>query len=154
MQTTQNTQTQNKDVIDQLNSLLRGEISAAETYKLAIDRAAAEFPAQVRSLRAISQEHGEAAQALRECVTRAGGDADDSSGAWGIYVKTIEGVAKIFGDTIALKALKEGEEHGLRDYRDALDSLDPESRRLVAERLIPAQERHITTLDGLIAMTG
>jgi len=151
MQTTPNTQMRNKEVVEQLNSLLRGEISASETYRLAIERAAAEFPAQVRALRAISQEHGEAAQALREQVTRAGGDADSSSGAWGIYVKTIEGIAKIFGDTTALKALKEGEEHGLRDYRDALDSLDPESRRLVAERLIPAQERHITTLDGLIA---
>ena len=149
MQTTQNLQT--LEIVAQLNSLLRGEISAAETYKLAIDRAASEFPAQVRSLRAIAQEHGENAQLLRDCVRRAGGQADDSSGAWGIYVKTIEGVAKIFGDATALKALKEGEEHGLRDYRDALDSLDPETRRLVAEQLIPAQERHITTLDGMIA---
>jgi hypothetical protein len=65
-------------------------------------------------------------------------------------VKTIEGAATIFGDATALKALKEGEEHGLRDYRDALDSLDPESRRLVAEQIIPAQERHITTLEGMI----
>ena len=151
MQTTQTVAARNKEVTQQLNSLLRGEISAAETYKLAIDRAASEFPAQVRTLRAISQEHGEAAQLLREHVTRSGGEADNSSGAWGIYVKTLQSVAKIFGDTTALKALKEGEEHGLRDYRDALDSLDPESRRLVAERLIPAQERHITTLDGMIA---
>jgi len=152
MQTTQTRQTdRSRETVAQLNSLLRGEISAAETYKMAIDRAAAEFPAQVRSLRAIAQEHGEGAQLLRECVKRQGGEADDSSGAWGIYAKTIEGVAKIFGDTTALKALKEGEEHGLRDYRDALDSLDGESRRLVAEQLIPAQERHITTLDGMIA---
>lgn len=137
--------------IEQLNSLLRGEISAAETYAMAIAKVGGDRPREAALLRAISQEHGEAAQHLREEIRRSGGEAEDASGAWGAYAKTIEGVATLFGDASALKALKEGEEHGLKDYRDALGSLEGDARRLAAERLIPAQERHITTLDGLLA---
>ncbi|HEU5249478.1 MAG TPA: DUF2383 domain-containing protein, partial [Thermoanaerobaculia bacterium] len=102
-------------------------------------------------LRAISQEHGEHAQALREEVRRLGGDPDDSSGAWGAWAKTVEGTAKLFGDASALKALKEGEEHGLKDYEEAIDDVDEPARGLFMTRLIPAQQRHIGTLDAMIA---
>jgi rubrerythrin len=136
--------------IDQLKSLLRGEISAAETYRIAIEKVGGDRVAEGAALRTIAQEHGEHAQLLREEIRGAGAEADDASGAWGAYAKIIEGAATLFGDVSALKALKEGEEHGLKDYRDALGSLDETSRRLVSERLIPAQQRHITTLDGML----
>jgi uncharacterized protein (TIGR02284 family) len=136
--------------VDQINSLLRGEISAVETYNLAIEKVGDDHVSDASLLRAIAQEHGEHAQRLREEIRRLGGEADDSSGAWGVYAKTIEAAAKLFGDASALKALKEGEEHGLKDYREALDDLDGSTRRLVAEVLIPAQQRHITTLDAMM----
>lgn len=144
-------QTGTSQAVDQLNSLLRGEISAVETYKLAIEKVGEEHVSDATQLRAIAQEHGEHAQRLREEILRLGGEADDSSGAWGVYAKTIEATAKLFGDASALKALKEGEEHGLKDYRESLDDLDESSRRLVAEVLIPAQQRHVTTLDAIMA---
>lgn len=137
--------------VDQLSSLLRGEISAVETYDQAIEKVGDEHASDATALRGIAQEHGEAAQALRDEITRLGGEADDSSGAWGIWAKTIEGTAKLFGDASALKALKEGEEHGLKDYREALDDLDEPSRNLVSTRLIPSQVRHVAVLDGMIA---
>ncbi|MEO8432063.1 MAG: DUF2383 domain-containing protein [Acidobacteriota bacterium] len=140
----------NVKAIGPLNSLLRGEISAAETYAMAIAKIGSDRQEDAGALRAISQEHGQAAQQLRDEIRRAGGEAEDTSGAWGAYAKTIEGVATLFGDASALKALKEGEEHGLKDYRDALASLEGESKRLVAETLIPAQGRHITTLEGML----
>jgi uncharacterized protein (TIGR02284 family) len=136
--------------VDQINSLLRGEISAVETYNLAIEKVGEDHVSDATLLRAIAQEHGEHAQRLREEIRRLGGEADDSSGAWGAYAKAIEATAKLFGDASALKALKEGEEHGLKDYREALDDLDESTRRLVAEVLIPAQQRHITTLDAMM----
>jgi uncharacterized protein (TIGR02284 family) len=136
--------------VDQINSLLRGEISAVETYNLAIEKVGEDHVSDATLLRAIAQEHGEHAQHLRDEIRRLGGEADDSSGAWGVYAKTIEAAAKLFGDASALKALKEGEEHGLKDYREALDDLDESTRRLVAEVLIPAQQRHITTLDAMM----
>lgn len=137
--------------LDQLNSLLRGEISAVETYKQAIEKVDDEHASDATVLRGIAQEHGEAAQALRDEINRLGGEADDSSGAWGVWAKTIEGTAKLFGDASALKALKEGEEHGLKDYREALADLDEPSRNLVSTLLIPNQVRHIGGLDGMIA---
>jgi uncharacterized protein (TIGR02284 family) len=137
--------------IDQLNSLLRGEISAVETYQQAIEKVDDEHASDAKALRAIAQEHGEDAQTLREAVERLGGEADDSSGPWGTWAKTVQGVAKLFGDASALKALKEGEEHGLKDYREALDDVDEASRTLITSRLIPNQQRHIATLDGMIA---
>ena len=140
--------------VGQLNSLLRGEVSAVETYRQAIGKVDDEHVSDAMALRAISQEHGEHAQALRDEVRRLGGEADDSSGAWGVWAKTVEGTAKLFGDASALKALKEGEEHGLKDYEEALDDVDESTRALFLTRLIPAQQRHIATLDGMIAKIG
>lgn len=137
--------------VDQLNSLLRGEISAVETYEQAIRKVDDEHASDATALRGIAQEHGEAAQALRDEIRRLGAEADDSSGAWGAWAKTVEGTAKLFGDAAALKALKEGEEHGLEDYREALDDVDEPARALISTRLIPNQVRHIAVLDGMIA---
>ena len=136
--------------IDQLNSLLRGEISAVETYKQALEKVGDEHTSDALALRAIAQEHGEHAQALRDEVEKLGGEADDSSGPWGAWAKTVQGTAKLFGDASALKSLKEGEEHGLKDYREALDDVDESSRTLILSQLIPAQERHIQAIDGMI----
>lgn len=136
--------------IDQLNSLLRGEISSVETYDQAIRKVDDEHLSEATALRAIAQEHGEHAQILRDAIRRLGGEADDSSGPWGAWAKIVEGTAKLFGDTSALKALKEGEEHGLKDYEEALDDVDPASRELFTSRLIPNQRRHIQTLNGMM----
>ena len=136
--------------VEQLNSLLRGEISAVQTYDQAIRRIGDDFGPEAAELRRIAQEHGEHAQDLRARVRTLGGDPDDSAGAWGTLVQAVEGTARLFGDPAALKALREGEEHGLRDYRDALSELDVESRRLVQDALLPAQLRHIQALEGMI----
>src|SRR4051794_37218370 len=66
--------------VNQLNSFLRGEISAAETYKMAIDRAgnSPDNAANVGLLRGIQEEHGRASQALRDRIRELGGEASDS----------------------------------------------------------------------------
>ena len=140
--------------IDQLNSMLRGEISAVETYTQASRKIEGERAGDASLLREIEQEHGRNAQLIREEVKRLGGEADNASGAWGVWAKAVESIATLLGDAATLKALKEGEEHGLRDYKDALPKLDGASRELVERRLIPAQSRHITLLDELIAAGG
>jgi bacterioferritin (cytochrome b1) len=141
----------------QLNSYLRGEISAAETYRMAIDKVADDDRAQVANLgllREIQEEHGRAAQAIRDRIRELGGEPSDSSGAWGAWAKTVQGTANLFGDSSSLKALKEGEEHGLKDYREGLDDIDASSADLVQNQLIPAQQRHINLLDQLINTIG
>jgi len=146
------------ECIRQLNRFLRGEISAAETYRMAIDKVAdsdkASQSANLNILREIQEEHGRAAQALRDRIRELGGEPSDSSGAWGAWAKTVQGTANLFGDSSSLKALKEGEEHGLKDYRDGLEDIDTASADLVQNQLIPAQQRHINLLDQLINTVG
>ena len=141
--------------IELLNSLLRGEISAAETYRMAIDRVAgSDSQANAALLREIQEEHGRAAQAVRDRIRELGGHATESSGAWGAWAKTVQATMNLFGDSSSLKALKEGEEHGLKDYNDAVSALDPTSQELVQNQLIPQQRRHIDLLDQLINASG
>src|SRR5687767_4444865 len=141
------------EAVTQLNSFLRGEISAAETYRMAIDKASDSDTnaANVGLLREIQEEHGRAAQAIRDRIRELGGEPSDSSGAWGAWAKLVEGTASLFGDAGSLKALKEGEEHGLKDYQEGVDDIDATSAELVQNQLIPAQQRHINLLDQLIA---
>jgi uncharacterized protein (TIGR02284 family) len=145
------------DSSQQLNSFLRGEISAAETYRMAIDKVADAEKSQVGNLgllREIQEEHARAAQALRDRIRELGGEPSDSSGAWGAWAKLTQGTANLFGDAAALKSLKEGEEHGLKDYQEGLDDIDATSEELVRNQLIPAQQRHINLLDRLIGSVG
>ena len=140
--------------VDQLNSLLRGEISAAETYAMAIKKLSesdASHQSDCQCLRDMQEDHGRACQAIRSRIRELGGEASDSSGAWGAWAKTVEGAASIFGDKGALKALKEGEEHGLKDYNEACDDVDATSAALVESELIPAQQRHIMILDQMLS---
>lgn len=147
-----------QEAIRQLNSFLRGEISAAETYRMAIDKVTdseqASATANLGLLREIQEEHGRAAQALRSRIRELGGQPSDSSGAWGAWAKFTQGTANLFGDVSSLKALKEGEEHGLKDYQDGCDELDMVSAELVENQLVPAQQRHINLLDQLIGSVG
>ncbi|HYO09783.1 MAG TPA: DUF2383 domain-containing protein [Tepidisphaeraceae bacterium] len=144
------------DACRQLNSFLRGEISAAETYRMAIDKAAKSDDTAVTMglLREIQEEHGRAAQAIRDRIRELGGEPSDSSGAWGAWAKFTQGTANLFGDAASLKSLKEGEEHGLKDYQEGVDDVDTTSAELVQNQLIPAQQRHIGLLDQLINSVG
>jgi hypothetical protein len=139
--------------VTQLNSLLRGEISAVETYRMALDKVADSDQVamdKVNILREIQSEHTEALNLLRERITAQGGEPSTSSGAWGAWAQTVQGTMNLFGDNAALKSLKEGEEHGLKDYEEALDDVDSVTRELISSRLIPAQQRHISLLNQLM----
>jgi uncharacterized protein (TIGR02284 family) len=143
------------EAVRQLNSLLRGEISAAETYKMAIDKIAdGHATGEVSMLRQFQEEHGRAAQELRERIRSLGGEPSDSSGAWGAWAQTVQGTMNLFGDAAALKSLKEGEEHGLKDYQEALDDIDVETASLIQSEMIPNQQKHISMLDQLINAAG
>ena len=127
--------------VDQLNSFLRGELSAVETYRMAIDKLAVTSPARTE-LMANLNSHQDRVEMLRDAIIQLGGAPADSSGAWGVFAKTVEGTARVFGDKATISALEEGEDHGLADYRRDIDDedLDFSSRSLVRDRLIPQQQ--------------
>ena len=130
-----------KSSVDQLNSFLRGELSAVETYRMALAKLDATSPSRME-VQACMASHEERVTALREAIIQLGGKPADSSGPWGVFAKAVEGTAKAFGDKAAIAALEEGEDHGLRDYKDELDDdvLDIQSRALLSARLLPAQQ--------------
>lgn len=140
--------------IDALNSLLRGEISATETYNQALEKFAGR-PAEAE-LRRLRDEHRTAANDLRRHVHEHAGDPSTGSGAWGAWAKFVEGTAKVFGETAALKALKEGEEHGIKSYQDALedDDLSADCKALIRTHLLPQTQAHVPVLDRLMSASG
>jgi len=139
-----------QDGVEPLNRLLRGELSAVETYQQALESVSSQTA--ISELERISSEHLQAVDMLREQIRQFGGIADESSGAWGLWAKTVEGTANLFGDAASLKALKEGEEHGLKEYQAIMDDPDllPEFKSLLTERLQLRQKEHIETLDRCI----
>jgi hypothetical protein len=136
---------------DALNSMLRGEISATETYTQAMETFAGQ--ASEAELRRIRDEHRESANALRKHVHSHGAQPDQGSGAWGAWAKVVEGTAKVFGAAAALKALKEGEEAGIGEYESAIKdkNLAPDCVTLVREKLLPECRARVQALNRLIA---
>ena len=133
--------------VDTLNELLRGEISAVETYHQALAKLTR---SEARSqLEDACRSHELRVQKLREQVVRLGGHPEQTSGAWGAFARLVEGGAKAFGEKAAIAALEEGEDRGLRLYKGDIDKLDPASRALVEQDMLPAQEathRSLSTL--------
>lgn len=141
---------ENKSVektVDSLNGFLRGELSAVETYRQAIEKISE--PSLRNQLQQLSQSHQQRVTLLRARIVQLGGQPADDSGAWGSFAKLIEGGAKVFGVKAALAALEEGEDHGLRLYRDDLDQLEASTRSWVNAELFPEQRRSHDTMSNL-----
>lgn len=139
---------------DEMNRLLRSELSAVETYQLALDKEREKFghETEFQQLNAILAEHQQAASQLTTQIQQLGGTPVQDSGAWGMWSKIVMATAKLMGDKAALKALKEGEESGLKEYQEALhDTTTPSEVKTVLNSLLPKQQAHIRTLDGLMA---
>ena len=137
-----------KDDITQLNSFLRGELSAVETYDQAIAKLG-DDPAVRGKLDNCRTSHQLRATLLREEIRRRGGEPAEGSVPWGAFALLVEGGAKLFGKEAALAALEQGEDHGREDYRAELDDLSPELRRFVEGKLLPEQLRTHDALSGL-----
>lgn len=124
--------------INSLNSLLSGEISAVETYRQAIDHV--QDTAIRLQLEECELSHRQRVHALRERIESLGAQPVGNSGIWGAFTRLMENGAAFFGDKAAVAVLEEGEDLGLREYKERLDSLDAGSRLLIQDALLPAQE--------------
>lgn len=139
--------------IDDLNSCLRGELAAVETYRQALEknRSAYGSDPKFHQLTQMLRDHEQAATQLQSLARQKGCTPETDSGAWGAWSKTVLGAAKLFGDKAALKALKEGEESGIKQYRDLIDDNDaPADVRSAASTLIQRGRDHVMQLDGMM----
>lgn len=135
------------NTISQLNSFLRGELSAAETYRLALDRL--DQTEHRGTLVQCERSHEERARLLTEAILGRGGDPADSSGAWGTLVRMIERSAVALSEHAAVAALEEGEDHGRDDYLRDLDNLEPSARQLIEYAILPEQRRTHDTIKAV-----
>ena len=131
-----------------LNGFLRGELAAVEAYRVALDNL--DHTSEARSQLEICRlSHQDRVDVLRQTIAAKGGQPVYSSGPWGMLTNAVESAAGIFGAAVAIAALAQGEEHGLRDYRSDLKRLAPRTRQFVTSKLLPAQEETLRTVTAL-----
>jgi demethoxyubiquinone hydroxylase (CLK1/Coq7/Cat5 family) len=130
-----------------LNGFLRGEISAVETYRQALEKLGTS-PSRVE-LEQCRRSHEQRVARLRQEVVRLGGKPEESSGAWGAFAKLVEGSAKVLGEKAAISVLEAGEDRGLKLYRDEIGKLDATARAVIETEVLPAQERTHHSLSTL-----
>ena len=133
--------------IDTLNSFLRGEISAVETYRQAIDRLT-DNPLRYQ-LKDSLDSHIKRVEALRQRVQELGGTPATGSGVWGAFARLVEGSASMLGEKTAIAALEEGEDHGKNDYERDIEQLDYETRAWFETSIMPEQQRTHDQLSAL-----
>src|SRR5215204_3604079 len=93
---------------DALNCLLRCELSARETYTLAV--AKLDDNELIAELQKIREEHGRAVRTLLDHVVEAGGKPASSAGVWDAFASVVTD-GPVIAPTTALAALRQGEEH-------------------------------------------
>lgn len=125
--------------IEQLNSFLRGELAAAETYRIALERL--EHSPNRPTLEQCSQSHQKRAQLLTQAVLDRGGEPVRGSGAWGAIARILERGAAVLGEGAAIAVLVEGEDQARNDYLRDLADLDPSARQLIEYGVLPEQRR-------------
>lgn len=137
--------------IDACNKLLRGEISAIETYSQALEKF--KSTSALTPLQQILEDHQRSAATLRIHISEMGAAPDTGSGPWGAFAKAVEGVATLLGKSPAIAILIQGEEHGISEYEEALN--DPgvmdEMKIVFRDIHIPRLQKHIAVLEELPA---
>lgn len=133
---------------EQLNEFLRGEMSAVETYQMALEKLDDNTTLH-NDLVSNLRSHQDRVTMLRDSVIASGEKPADSSGPWGTWAKVVQGTAKLLGNKTAIAALEEGEDHGLKNYKENLGVLDPQWRDMVLQQLLPRQEETHARLSAI-----
>lgn len=130
----------------QLDDLIRGEMAAVRTYDSALEKVKDEK--EMAKLKAIREDHANAVAKLKTFANKDVAEDTKTSGAWGAFATAYTGGAKLFGNEAALKALTQGEEHGVNEYKEALDDnkIKPELKQMIKTQFLPKQQEHIKTL--------
>lgn len=131
----------------ELNSLLRGEISAVDTYTQCIEKL--DDREASRRLEALRRSHAIRRDQLNNHILLLGGTPETTAGLWGAMTSLLEGGATILGEKAALKVLQEGELHGLRRY-EAVKNVSSATRSFISNTLLPEQQQTAEALAALV----
>ncbi len=138
----------NSEAVEDLNALLKGELSAVETYNQALPKVENKEIAGVLSDCLASHEMrvGKLTDAIKEF----GGTPESDTGVWGSWAKVLSGGASVFGDDATLAALEQEEDAQSSDYEWRLMRMHGDHRSLVKEELFPEQQRFRSMLSQLL----
>lgn len=136
--TSPNPETQNAG-IEKLQDLLRTELSAVETYELALKSVT--HVGLHRTMQEILVSHSRRIPQLREKILAMNGQPPASSGVWGAFAKVFQVGADLLGDRVAISALEEGEDRAVEMYEADMPGLDARARKLIDSDLLPEQRR-------------
>ena len=137
---------QNSECISLCDKLLRGELSAIESYSQAI--AKFEDERDKKSLDQILSSHENSASRLRQHIADLGGTASATSGIWGDFTSALESSAAMLGESPALAVLQAGEEHGIREYEEALvrPRVPDALKTVIRQHLLPTALENVVSL--------
>lgn len=145
----QNQQVQNYESdINQLNSFLKDERAAVETYRQCIDKL--DDPEVLADLSSLQDSHQRRVAMLSEKVKELGGTPEAESGMWGTFAKMVEGSARMLGSKSALAALEEGEDKGRDNYESKADKLSTSCQAFINGSVLPEQRRSHDDLNKII----
>lgn len=131
--------TQAEHDVKTLNSFLKNELAAVETYDQVIRKA--EAPDISSSLSALQRSHQKRVDLLVQRIQALGGSPTSSSGAWGGIAKMVQAGSKMLGEKSAVSTLEEGEDRGRDEYKRDASKLSPENQRFIEEQIMPEQLR-------------
>lgn len=134
----------------QVEDLIRGEMSAVKSYnQILVDLRDQQEKVKLEKIKA---DHEMAVVKLKSYATKEVKEDTMSVGAWGTFAQAWTGGAKLMGNKVALKALTQGEKHGINEYKEALKdkNLKPELKELIRTQFIPKQEEHLKTINSLL----
>lgn len=141
-----------KEEPTQLDDLIRGELSALNAYDKVLD--STKDTKIKNQLQDIRDNHEKALSLLSKDVADKPELLKDteSSGPWGTFVKIYTKTSTLLGNEAALKALKQGEQHGIKEYEEALKdkTLSAELKKSIKTQFIPAQKEHIKQINKLL----
>ncbi len=141
------------DYKDKLKNVIQGEMSALETYDQVIDKFNGR--PEVEHLRTIRSDHSNAVNTLKGHYLEEADSAPGGSGIWGGIAKTVTGAAKVGGEESSLKALKQGEKRGEKEYNELLscDGVPKDISSFIKEVALPNQKRHIEDINNYLGRT-
>jgi hypothetical protein len=134
------------EFIEEFNEFLAGEISAVETYELALKSVSKEDVRQ--ALLKCQQSHSKRVEKLTACVVDLGGTPATSSGVWGPFAAFSQKDAASETDVIAL--LEESEAERLVQYEAEQKIVVSPVLEVLRNDLLRAQHETHLTMSSLL----
>jgi hypothetical protein len=134
------------EYIEEFNSYLAGEISAVETFNLALQKAA---DAQiVQTLQDCKLSHTLRVVELERCVQQLGGSPSEGAGVWGPFASFSQNTAGCERDALAL--LEQSEAERLVNYESQRSIVQGPVLTMLENELLPAQHKTHLMLSALL----